>query len=293
MSIRHQIKQQKSANKASLKYFNDFAEHRRQQTDLILSSNAKGGRICVLGAGNCYDIDLKLIAGHFDEVHLVDIDRDAISGAKRRVSGAVANKIQLHAPVDISGVNKHLEDWRDLKLTQETLLEFPELAINRLMGQLPEPFDCVVSSCLISQILLTCKNVMGEQHPLLEAGMITLLVTHLRTMVSLTKPAGHAFWTTDVSSNQIAPLNSSTQLQDGVEFLHRLASTNRIFTYLDPALISNLAQQDPYVAARAMIADPLKVWLWHNGPHKTFLVYALRFVIRKTADVAAHPSSND
>lgn len=280
MSIREQLKQQKGANKASLKYYGDFAEHRRQQTNLILSSSAKGGRVCILGAGNCYDTDLQRIAAHFAEIHLVDIDRDAISGAKKRMSTAVANKIVLHAPVDISGVNKCLEEWRDFKVTPEILLAFPELTATRLATQLPGPFDCVVSSCLISQILLTYTNVMGEQHPLLQAGLITLLVAHLRAMIALTRPCGRALWITDVSSNQLAPLGRATPQESGLELLHQLASSNRIFTYVDPALIRDLALQDPHISERGIIEDPLQAWLWHNGPHRTFLVYALSMAIR-------------
>lgn len=280
MSIREQIKQQKNANKASLKYFGDFEEHRREQTNLILSTSPKGGRICILGAGNSYDTDLPRIASHFAEIHLVDIDRDAINGAKARLSTAAAKKIFLHAPVDISGVNKHLEDWRDFKVTPEALFAFPELTATQLASQLPGPFDCVVSSCLISQILLTYTSVMGEQHPLLEAGLITLLVAHLRTITSLTKPTGQALWITDVSSNHIAPLSRSNAAEDKLELLRELASTHRIFTYLDPELIRDLIHQDPDIAARATASESLNSWLWYNGPHRTFLVYALSIFIK-------------
>lgn len=281
MSVRHHIKQQKNANKASLKYFRDFAEHRRQQTDLILAANAAGGgRLCVLGAGNCYDLDLKRVAAHFAEVHLVDIDKDSISGARARVAGALAQKIFLHAPVDISGANKNLEDWRDFQVTPGGLLEFPERASSQLAKQLPGPFDCVVSSCLMSQILLTYTSVMGEQHPLLQAGLITLLVTHLRVLVALTKPGGQAFWITDVTSNQIAPLNRTTPPDDCVDLLYHLSRNNQIFNYLDPGLIRDLAQQDPDISARAAIEDIVKAWIWHNGPQRTFLVYALPISIK-------------
>lgn len=275
MSIRQQINQQKIANKASRKYFRDFEEHRRQQTDLILSANPEGGRICILGAGNSYDTDLKRIAARFSEIHLVDIDRDAIGTAKARMPADVANKIFLHAPVDISGANKSLENWRDFKVTPEILLAFPELAANQLVNKLPGPFDCVVSSCLISQILLTYTGVMGEQHPLLQAGLITLLVAHLRSLVALTKPGGRALWITDVSSSQIAPLSHSTVSQNGIELLRTLTSNNQIFTYLDPGLIHDLAQQDPEISKRGFIEDSLNAWLWQNGPQDTFLVYAL------------------
>lgn len=278
MSIRQQIKQQKIANQTSRQYFKDFAEHRRQQTDLILSSTPAGGRICILGAGNGNDTDLRRIGAHFSEIHLVDIDREAISSAKARASGS--NKIFLHAPVDISGANNSLENWRDFKVTPEIFLAFPELAANQLTSKLPGPFDCVVSSCLISQILLTYTSVMGEQHPLLQAGLITLLVAHLRSLLALTKPGGRTLWITDVSSNQIAPLSRSTVAQSGIELLRTLASNNQIFTYLDPGLIHDLAQQDPEISKRGFIEDSLKAWLWQNGPQDTFLVYALSIAAR-------------
>lgn len=277
MSIRQQIKQQKAANKASLKYYAHFEEHRRQQTDLILSSAGNGARICILGAGNCFDMDLQSLSDHAQEIHLVDIDRDAITAAKKRLLGARADKVFLHCPVDVSGAHGRLEDWRDFKVAEQSFLEFPNLAVSQVVNRLPGPFDCVVSSCLISQILLTCTNVMGEQHALLQAGLVTLLVAHLRVMIALTKSAGNALWISDVSSNEIAPIGRTNHSDNPIELLHHLASSNRIFNYLDPALIRELAEQDPNVAEMASVRDSLKAWLWHNGPHNTFLVYAMNF----------------
>lgn len=281
MSVRQEIKQQKNANKASLKYFTYFEDHRRRQTDFILTNNPHGGRICILGAGNCFDVDLARLCEVFAEVHLVDIDRDALEGAKKRLATSPAKKVFVHAAVDISGANKILEDWRDLKVTPEALLEFPALAIREITARLPEDFNCVVSSCLVSQILFTCTRVLGEQHPLLQACLITLLVTHLRLLIALTKPTGRALWITDVTSNEIAPLQRPILSdEDGAAWLQALTSGNQIFTFLDPMLIADLAQQDPHISAAATIEGPLKTWLWQNGPQRKFLVYALMFAAR-------------
>lgn len=281
MSVRQEIKQQKNANKASLKYFNYFEDHRRRQTDFVLANNPQGGRICILGAGNCFDVDLTRLCEVFAEVHLVDIDRDALDGAKKRLSASLAKKVFLHGSVDISGANKILEDWRNLDVTPEALLEFPALATLETTARLPADFDCVVSSCVISQILLTCTRVLGEQHPLLHACLITLLVTHLRLLIALAKPMGRALWITDVTSNEIAPLQRQIMSdEDGAAWLQALTSGNQIFTFLDPMLIADLAQQDPYLSATANIDGPLKTWLWQNGPQRKFLVYALVFTLR-------------
>lgn len=281
MSVRQEIKQQKNANKASLKYFHYFADHRRRQTDFILANNPHGGRICILGAGNCFDVDLTRLCEVFTEVHLVDIDRNALDGAHKRLAAPLAKKIFLHTAVDLSGANQSLEDWRDFKVTPDTLLEFPALATREITARLPKDFDCVVSSCLISQILFTCTRVLSEQHPLLQACLITLLVTHLRLLIALTKPAGRALWITDVTSNEIAPLQRQIMSDDdGAAWLRALAVGNRIFTFLNPELIADLAQQDPHIAAAATIDGPFKTWLWQNGPQRKFMVYALIFAMR-------------
>lgn len=287
-AVHRELRKQKESNKNGLRHFADFESHRRCQTEFILSPETrKRERLCVLGAGNCYDLEIDRLATEFDEVHLVDIDRRAISGARGRLPGHLADKVHLHAPVDISGVNDQLEAWRKMRVTPESMLNIPERATNSVARQLPGTFDCVVSTCLASQLLLTCRHVMGERHPLLEAGIITLLVTHLRVLAALTAEEGTACFVSDVSSDEIAPLHRFDDAQDGLEFVASLAQKNQIFNYLDPDLVVGLARQDPILAAGMTICSPAKAWLWTNGPRRTFLVYAARMIRRESMAVTA------
>ncbi len=286
MAIRDELKRQKDSNKASLRYYAQFADHRRQQTDLVLATNGdKTGRLAVLGAGNCYDLDLNRLAQRFREIHLVDIDRAAITRARNRVAAAHIKKIHLHAPVDISGANQQLETWRAMAVTPEALMAFPDSAVTTLVQKLGAPFDCVVSCCVISQILLSYRHVMGDNHPLFEAGLVTLIVTHLRALTALTASQGQALLITDVSSDEIAPLENFHDDDNGLAFLHERAQANQIFNYLDPSLMAELAAQDPFLAAQAVISPPSRAWLWRNGPLRTFLVYALQ--LHRTQDARA------
>lgn len=280
--VNFELKQQKESNKAALKYYSDFESHRQQQTQYILSSvTEKSERICILGAGNCYDIDLERIAAHFSEIHLVDIDRDALINARARVSPAVMKKLFLHAPVDVSCANKKMEAWLDMKVSPEALMAFPETAVKSLLKKLPGPFDCVVSSCILSQIMLTLRRVLGEQHPLFEAGLITLIITHLKALSALTTENGQALLITDVSSDDVAPLAEFPKQTDGLDFLQKLIQNHQTFHYLAPELLATLAQQDPALEQAVTISEPQKAWLWHNGPKQTFLVYALA-LMKKT-----------
>src|SRR5262245_33928069 len=62
-----------------------FASHRRNLERLLVPEEPeRGARICVLGAGNCNDLDLKWLMQVYTQVHLVDIDPGAVSEGLRR-----------------------------------------------------------------------------------------------------------------------------------------------------------------------------------------------------------------
>ncbi|MDB5389789.1 MAG: hypothetical protein JWM11_5435, partial [Planctomycetaceae bacterium] len=56
-----------------------YAGHREHVTFLLTQNNSPlNGRLCVFGAGNCNDLDLHRLRNHFREIHLVDLDADAL-----------------------------------------------------------------------------------------------------------------------------------------------------------------------------------------------------------------------
>lgn len=276
-AILRELKRQKEANRAGLLLFKEFESHRRSQTDFILSHHEKpGGRLCVLGAGNCFDLDLPRIAQCFDEVHLVDIDPVAVKKARERLPSEDAGKVHIHAPIDVSGANDKLETWRDRKVSPDALIAFPEAAARAVGKRLPGPFDCVASTCLLSQLLLTYRRVLGEQHPLFQAGLITLLVAHFRVLADLTAEGGEALFITDITTDEIAPLGDLDLNANAAELLSALAQENQIFNYLDPALLASLCEQDPVLSQAVTFSPPERVWRWQNTPHRAFLVYGVK-----------------
>src|SRR6478609_2818558 len=106
--VDEQFEEQRASNASGLPYYDVFASHRLQQTRLIRGSGARGQgsggeRVCVLGAGNAYDLELEELLTVFAEVHLVDIDADAVRGARSRVPEGPRQRVFAHAPVDLSG----------------------------------------------------------------------------------------------------------------------------------------------------------------------------------------------
>src|SRR6266481_2342634 len=81
-----------------------YASHRAEIEKLIVP-DSRGQRICVLGAGNCNDLDLKWLSEVYGEVHLVDLDRTALLEAvKRQDVDPLRGTIHIHAPIDLTGI---------------------------------------------------------------------------------------------------------------------------------------------------------------------------------------------
>ena len=153
------LEEQRTSNLSRLPYYEAFASHRQEQTRLIRSLAAApettSERLCVLGAGNAYDLDLTELLTVFAEVHLVDIDADAVNGARARVPESQRHRVLTHAPVDLSGWFQHLERWGRMQVTPQELMAAPAAGARGIAAALPGPFDVVVSTCLLTQLQLT------------------------------------------------------------------------------------------------------------------------------------------
>src|SRR6185369_599397 len=89
-------------NRATSGLWDLYAEHRARLSALVAAhAPARGGRVCVLGAGNANDLDLELLAARFSEVHLVDVDAHAVGRARARASSTAAARLFAHAPLDV------------------------------------------------------------------------------------------------------------------------------------------------------------------------------------------------
>src|SRR6266487_2091139 len=87
-----------------------YASHRRHIERLIVPETRGTGRICILGAGNCNDLDLRWLADVYREVHLFDLDPSALESAIRRQNVGSAS-ICCHAPVDLTGIAARVAAW--------------------------------------------------------------------------------------------------------------------------------------------------------------------------------------
>ena len=154
-------------NRESAELWQRFEGHRARVTALALSEvPADGaGTLAVLGAGNCNDLDLAAIAQRFAEVHLVDLDEEALARARARQPPEVAAKLVLHAPVDLSGHFDRLGRFKATPATPVELANLPRLSLERARAALPGQFDVVMSTCFLSQLMQSAYIALGPAAP--------------------------------------------------------------------------------------------------------------------------------
>lgn len=273
-----EIQKQVESNRNALAHFEAFSELRDRLTALLSARAAprSGSRLCLLGAGNCYDVDLERLASLYREVHLVDIDPAALERAWERESPAVRARLVRHAPLDLSGILDRIDRWRAMDVSADELASQAGAAAGAIVAALPGPFETVASACLLSQMQLAVVNVLSPAHPLFEAVRLLVSLTHLRSLAALAAPiGGRALLVSDVSSNLIAPLGPVERGADLRSLLGQLMREGRVVHVLRPDVVEQLVAEDPALCAMITGRSLVDAWLWQNGPERTFLVYAL------------------
>ena len=271
-----EARQQVLANSSALPHYASFSEHRQRLTSLTLDAAGArpGPSLCVLGAGNCFDLDLEALADRFSSIHLVDLDAGALTRAREQTSAATRARVQLHAPLDLTGFLDRIDRWAGLQVTPEELMAHPARTAEQLRTALSGPFDVVLSSCILSQMQLSVLNVLGDRHRLFHALRLISNLTHWRTLAELTRPGGCALFATDVSSNELHPLDQIAAGADCRPLLENLVKQGKIFDFADPSQIAAQLRDDPALERAFATPDLRDAWVWCNGPQTKFLVYA-------------------
>src|SRR5262245_33792508 len=103
------IESERAGNRRDGGVWELYGGHRERVTQAVLDLGRGGGRLCLLGAGNCNDVDLDRLAAAYREIHLVDIDAAAVARAVGRQAPAVRARLFAHAPVDLTGILSSLD----------------------------------------------------------------------------------------------------------------------------------------------------------------------------------------
>jgi hypothetical protein len=275
--VQQKLEEQCASNASGLPHFERFSGHRRNLTALVTRArpSAPEPRLCVLGAGNAFDLDLDALLLSFAEVHLVDIDAAALGRARARASAALAPRLFAHAPLELSGMFHELERWDAQHTAPQELLNAPARGAQAIAASLPGPFEVVASTCLLTQLQLTLLGVLGESHQMFGVLRELVTVTHLHALAALTAPSGNAVLVTDLCDDSAFPAGRPRDEADLAPLMQQLLDTGHVIYSAHPEVFKMTLQDDPVLARAFATGENSVPWLWQNGPGRRFLVYGL------------------
>jgi len=282
-----EISEQRQANESAAPHAALYGGHRQHWTLELLRALEphQSQSLCILGAGNCNDVDLEALLPHCREIHLVDLDSVALEHAVGRLPASERERVHCHAPVDLSGLLGSLDRWQRFQLTPEELMRHPEATAHALRAQLGSEFDVVASACLLTQMQLAVLNALGETHRLFEAIRHTLSVTHLRTLAALTRSGGRAVLASDLIASDHLPLPADPSDLELKRLFDDAVRQGHAMHVAHPGVLGAMLRDDP-ILKRELHAEPISnVWLWQQGPARRFLVYAWHLTRRAEQNV--------
>lgn len=266
-----QLEMHRRFNRNSAACWDDYAGHREQLTGLL--QEHAGGRLVVLGAGNMNDLDVGAVVDWWSEIHLVDLDSEALQRGLGRQADDVRRRLTPHAPVDVTGSLARLKGYVKAAPSPadlDGLIQAPAAAVP---GALPGPFDCVLSTCLLGQIMHSCRKAMGES-PHLGVVAQAAAMGHLNLLAQLCRPGGTVLLVTDTVSSETYPLEELWGEQPPLDLLTYLEKTDNTFSGTGPSYVRRLLNREP-LRPQFESSRLVEPWLWQLGDKVTLLAYAL------------------
>ncbi len=257
-----------------------YAHHRSVVTELLVRvSSSDEGSLCVLGAGNCNDLDLQQLQHTFSEIHLVDLDDEAISEGVHRQLPREQSKLHQHGNCDITGITHLLANWSSESVPTNDALDacLTELAQLPQLG-LSNAFDVVASVCVLTQLFDSVVETLGESHPRFIDFVTAIRTQHVRLMLNMLRPGGIGILITDVVASTTLPQLLTISDADLLPTISRAINERNFFTGTNPAVLQSLFHTQPEIApqvARVRLSPP---WRWQllNKVHAVYAVEMTR-----------------
>jgi hypothetical protein len=257
-----------------------YAHHRSVVTELLVrSSRSDDGALCVLGAGNCNDLDLQKLLHTFSEIHLVDLDDEAISeGVNRQLPGEQP-QLHQHGHCDITGVTHLLANWSADSVPTNDELDacLAELAQVPQLG-LPSNFDVVASVCVLTQLFDSVVGTLGESHPRFVEFITAIRTQHLQLMLNLLRPGGTGVLITDIVASTTLPQLLTIPDADLLPTISRAINERNFFTGTNPAILESLFRTHPAIAPQVTRIRHSPPWRWQllNKVHAVYAIEVTR-----------------
>jgi hypothetical protein len=274
MDRRQLIDRQIQLNRATEKSAGQFAPHRRRIMGLALG--ASSGPAAVLGAGNCNDLDLPSLASRFEEVHLLDLDGEALRAAILRAPEGARERLVPHAGADLSGILDLLAGW-DRRAPSSAEIDAAVRAAEGGVALPVSDLGLCLSSCLLTQMILSIVDRLGSLHPRAVDLVRALRTGHLLSIARSLRRDGLGLIASDMVSSDTAPGLEATPPGAVQRRMEALVRGRNFFTGANPYVLAAALQQQPEIAPLVRDVQLCEPWIWQIAERRCYLVFAVRF----------------
>ncbi|MEZ6090342.1 MAG: hypothetical protein R3C05_20415 [Pirellulaceae bacterium] len=263
-------------NQQTVDAWRSVESHRRKVLKMLRHAadlaQPSADRLAVLGAGNCNDLDLPELLQSYQNIELFDIDVDAVRCGVRRQLGSMkldegAERVRIAPPTDVTGIAELLSQ---LSADGEGDLSI-RASLMRAIDVVPEgiplkSFDVVVSICLLSQLILSVTQTIGELQFQLEV-IQAIRQQHLQLLLSMLRPGGIAVLIVDFVSSDTAPeLLASTEAMLP-DVASQLVNRQNFFTGCNPGVIAHQLRHNAALSTEIAQLQLTNPWFWDLKLH--------------------------
>jgi hypothetical protein len=249
----------------------------REHVMRLLATVGRAPSIGIFGAGNCTDLDTDHLAADFDEVHLIDVDGEALERGRESFPPDSRDRVVTHGGIDLSGFEDRIDEWGDRFPDNGELGRAAVASIHSILTQVGRTFHVVLSDCILSQLPIAYRRAWVTSRTNWNSLFTAITAVHLGTLVGSLEGGGRGAIACDALGSRTAP-----ELRDLVgadpEVLQRFVKEGieRGTVSLDPdpgSLLKGLAVP----GLRELVDSPqvTQPWLWNTGD--MLLVYGLLF----------------
>jgi hypothetical protein len=261
-------------NRTTRSYWAEYAAHRELVTQSLLQAapdRQTAASVCLLGAGNCNDVDLEQLAGVYEQIHLVDLDSEALAHAVDRVPDWVRRHLVAHPRWDASGVADEMDRWVKQAPTTVSYQRTIEKARTATIPLAGGPFDVVASCCLLSQLIDSLVLTGVRQDALFLQLLFAIRDRHLDLAWQSAKPGGTVIVISDFVSTATLPQLEHWTSSDLKRAFPQLIEERNFFTGTNPvAMASHFRQRPLSTDVEPSTVQPSIVgpWIWTVGKCK-------------------------
>jgi len=257
------LQKEQELNRLSRDKWKDYTSHRKQVMNLLMGANKASNThnsLCVFGAGNANDLELHSLLKAYKNIHLIDIDTEALHYAIQNVEN---KKIQIHGNIDLSGLQNHLPKWMakptGAEISQiETAVKASHLIVK---GLPPGSCDVTISTCVLHSFATQIARFIGHDHNPFAQIVNAARTFHVQSMMQYTKQNGRIILISDMVSSTAFPSLSNLRKKDlTVDLLENLIADRQFFTGANPKEIVNALRSSPF----AKDVTLLPPWKWKN-----------------------------